>query len=65
MSDPRVIHVVIDREDDKHDSRDDTALGKVISSIVDTVESLRGGNEENGSHSIWDNKEEDRGNYGG
>lgn len=63
MSDPRVIHVVID-EPEKHD-RNDTCLGQVIEGIVDFVESCRGGNEDEKPHSIWANKEDDTGNYTG
>lgn len=65
MSDPRVIHVVIHDEDKDHDSRNDTCLGKVIEGIVDFVESCRGRKDDKEPHSIWDNKEDDTGNYTG
>lgn len=65
MSDPRIVHVVIHENEEEQDSRNDTPLGRVIEGIVDFVEGLRGGNEEKEPHSIWDNKEDDTGNYTG
>lgn len=65
MSDPRIVHVVIHENEEEQDSRNDTPLGRVIEGIVDFVEDLRGGKEEDSPHSIWNNADDDRGNYNG